>query len=212
MGRNAVFERLMSGFHCDAIYMSHDSICGLWPDLTMAYFNSGWKRFAAQNDGEPAISERWSLGAQVLDAMAAPIRSFFRENFERVLHERRRWEHLYECSSSSVDRRMKMTVYPLGAREGLLAVHSLVQERPHSPADGLPLQELYVNQDQLIVQCCQCRRVQRCRDGNIWDWVPEWVDLPPLNTSHGLCDPCFGYYYANGQFLSNSDRKPFKPQ
>lgn len=210
MGRNPVFERLMSGFHSDAMYLSQDSICGLWPDLTMAYFNSGWTQFAERNGGEPTISERWSIGSQVLDAMAVPIRGFFREKFERVLRERRLWEHLYECSSSSVERRMKMTVYPLGAREGLLAVHSLVQEQPNSQSGSSPLEEIYLNQEQLIVQCCQCRRVQRAGAANVWDWVPAWVDSPPRNTSHGLCDPCFGFYYADGRFLSNLGQKPFQ--
>ena len=28
------------------------------------------------------------------------------------------------------------------------------------------------------------------------DWVPAYVRSPPENLSHGLCDPCYAFYWG----------------
>lgn len=57
------------------------TVFALWPDLTIAYVNPAWRQFAAANAGEPQISQRWSVGASVLAAIAPPVRPFFREHY-----------------------------------------------------------------------------------------------------------------------------------
>gem|GEM_PF-7135292 len=51
---------------------------------------------------------------------------------------------------------------------------------------------------QRIVQCIHCRRTKRPTAGSNWDWIPEWINSFPENTSHGLCEPCYGYFYPQG--------------
>ena len=188
------FERLLADYRLAALHSSDDTIYALRPDLTLAYFNEGWSRFAARNSGEPSISLNWSIGRCVQDAIAEPLRLFFAENYAKCLRENRPWEHHYECSSPELFRTFIMITYPLGRGEGLLVVNSLAHETSNTRPAHEPLEVLY-NDGGLIKQCSHCRRVRRSGTEKTWDWVPEWVRVPLPNTSHGLCEACFGYYY-----------------
>ncbi len=181
----------------DTIHFADETIYFMLPDLTLAYVNLGWTQFAAQNGGEPTISLNWPIGSCVLEAMAASLRPFFAENFAKCLRERRPWEHHYECSSPDLYRSFVMMTYPVGAGEGLLVVNSLAQETLHTRCVCEPREILYRDQHGSILQCAHCRRVKRCGVKPRWDWVREWVTTCPTNTNHGLCEPCFGFYYRN---------------
>lgn len=199
------FEALLAEFNSAALHTAGSTIYGLWPDLTLAYVNLEWVQFAARNGGEPGIVTDWKLGRCVLEAIAAPLRPFFSQNYQKCLLENRPWEHLYECSSPVLYRLFHMTTYPLGAAEGLLVVNSLRHEAPHTRLACPPLVELYFNEHGFIEQCCHCRRVRRVGADQVWDWVPEWVGACPPETSHGLCMPCLGYHYSS----QNSKRSDF---
>ncbi len=57
--------------HEGAIYVLSD-------DWRLRYFNDGWSRFAQANGGEPALSQRYPLGALIFDAFSPPaLREFF---------------------------------------------------------------------------------------------------------------------------------------
>ena len=205
------FQRLLDPFRLPTIHVSDNTVYGVRPDLTLSYVNRGWSNFAAKNGGEPLISSQWGLGCCVGDAIPPVLQPFFFDNFAKCLRERRPWVHLYECSSAEVYRKFSMKSFPLGEGEGLLIVHSLVQESSHTDIGCEPLETIYRNEDGLIVQCCHCRRVRRT--GKIrWDWVPAWLAIPPKNTSHGLCEPCFGYYYPPLRSLSSGFPEPFRTQ
>ena len=75
------------------------TIYGLWPDLTLAYANPSWTRFAAENGGEPAISTDWTLGRCLLEAVAEPLRPFFVESYGRSLRESRPWKRAVSWSN-----------------------------------------------------------------------------------------------------------------
>lgn len=192
--------RLLWETYPDSIHSADDTIYLMGPDLTLAYFNLGWKRFAEQNGGEPAISLNWPIGSSVLAASATVLRPFFAENFAKCLRERRPWEHHYECSSPDLYRSFVMMTYPLGVGDGLLVVHSLTQETSHKRSVCEPLIDLYQDERGFILQCAHCRRVKRWGANQRWDWVRDWVVACPTNTSHGLCEPCYGFYYG-GQRL-----------
>jgi hypothetical protein len=165
---------------------------GTWPDLTLAYLNQGWITFARQNGGVP---ERWGLGTSLVEVIPAVMLPFFSEQFMRVLREGRPWRHDYECSSPERMRIFHMIVYPLGSGQGLLMIHSLRRDSKHAPGPSKFSIVDYEDKDGLIHHCAHCRRVRRIDDASVWDWVPELVRNPKPNTSHGLCIPCFGYYY-----------------
>jgi len=187
---------LFDQFDCPALEDDGGTIYGLWPDLTLAYFNPGWTRFAEQNGGEPQISAEWNLGRCILDAIPDPLRAFFVSNYAKCLREGRPWEHTYECSSPELFRLFHMMVFPVKNGAGLLVVNSKRQESPHKRTPHLPLEELYRNEHGIVAQCCHCRRIRRAGSDQVWDWVPAWVKAQPPNTSHGLCAPCYGYYYS----------------
>lgn len=192
--------KLFSSFTVEALGRSGlnsttNTVFGLWPDLRLAYTNPGWARFAAQNDGEPEISRRWRIGCNVAAAISEPLRPFFVEQFARCLWEMRPWEFDFDCSSPEMFRLHRMTVYPLN-REGLLAVSSPRMESPHTRTPHPPIEDVYRNEDGLILLCAHCLRVRRPDLHNAWEWVPAWARRPPESTSHGLCEACFSYYYA----------------
>lgn len=145
----------------EVIHTSENTVYGVRPDLTLAYVNLGWTRFAALNGGEPHISSEWNLGRCIEDAIAPVLRPFFSDNFSKCLRERRPWEHFYECSSAELYRKFCMKTFPLGKSEGLLIVHSLVREIPQTGLAHEPLEENYRHPTGLIIQCCHCRRVRR---------------------------------------------------
>jgi len=206
------FRPLLRDFSMILLENSNDIIYGVWPDLTLAFLNAAWFRFAAENRGEPAIATQWTLGRSILDAMPEPLVPFFERNFCRVLAESRRWEHSYECSSDEVQRTFRLTVYPLGNAEGLLLVNSLKVEAPQQQMPSPSLAERYINAHGVITQCCHCRKFRPVGEKNAWDWIPAWVRHMPMpeRVSHGLCEMCFGFYYTERK-LSGREAQNFLP-
>lgn len=182
-----------------------ESVVGLWPDSRIAYVNPAWNRFAAENGGQPQIGDRWGLGAHYLDAVSDPLRPFHEGLLRRSVEqttasEMRPVGHEYQCSSARLFRRYHMDVYALRGGQAFLIVNSLVLERPHDEKEHKPVDpepDLHIGEDGLLHQCSHCRLVQRAREPERWDWVPQWVERPPDNTSHTICPICFEFYYPN---------------
>lgn len=192
---SAEFVALLKEFKIPALLDSHDVVFGLWPDLTLAFTNPAWHRFAATNGGEPVISDRWRLGCSILDAISEPHRSFYEARYAEVLGALRPWEHLYECSSAAIERLFHMTALPIGKGLGILAVHSLRWEQPVDRSHAVPIETTYRNPQGMLIQCAHCRRFRRADLDSTWDWVRDWVIVPRQNTSHSICEPCLGFYY-----------------
>ena len=172
------------------------TIIGTWPDFTLALMNDAWSKFAKENDGDMGA---WCLGSCILDAIPKVLLSFFREHFEMVLREDRPWEHTYECSTPDQQRLFHMLVFPLSAGQGLLMIHSIRKTSRRRAATSTSTIDEYEYSDGFFHQCVHCRRMRRTDDINIWDWLPELVRRPRLNTSHGLCQPCYAFYYCDGR-------------
>jgi len=192
------FRPLLTNF--DDTLLDSRVVCtyGLWPDLTIAYLSPGWFGFAAANGGEPEISQRWNLGSNLLTGIQGPLRSFFRDGYLRCLKEQRYWEHSYQCSSMRHYRWLQMLAYPLKNSEGLLVTHTLRIERSHRAdlQSSLSNPKYYTDQNNLMQQCSYCRRMRRAARPDVWDWVGSWVEKSPENTSHGICESCYGYYMS----------------
>jgi hypothetical protein len=161
-------------------------------ELRIVRVNEAWTRFAEHNGGD-AMLARWKRGAYVLDAISIVLRDFYRALFTRALAGTVPIHHDYECSSDTVERFFRMTVYPL--HSAFLAVtHSLTVERPHDRTECDP-SDTYLH-DGVLRVCSHCRRVRAKGSLERWDWVPAYVREPPPNLSHGLCAPCSWYYHA----------------
>lgn len=197
------FAKLLTGFDLAAMDQHAGSVYGLWPDLSLAYLNQAWFRFASENNGEPAISAHWSLGAPYMAAIPEPLQPFYTDIFTTALTSTpvptsRPLQHEYECSSASLYRRFLMTIYPVKNGAGLLVVNTLSAECPHEASDRPPHPanpEVYADQDGIVRQCTHCRRIQVAATPALWHWVPAWVEHCPPSTSHTLCNFCLDYYY-----------------
>lgn len=192
------FETILSGYRLEQMHASDETIYALRPDLTLAYFNQGWSKFAEENGGQPSIAERWPLGRSIGDAIPAILRPFFFDRFARCLQTGSPWQHRYECSSRDAYREYMMTTYPLGRHQGLLVINSLFKTSTQRRPAQAPVEGTYCDENGMIVQCVHCRRIRRPSLEAVWDWVPAWVYEHPENMSHGLCEPCYGYFYPNG--------------
>ena len=192
---------LSSAFNPDELDRLPAAIIGLWPDTRIAYLNPAWDEFAEQNGGKALIAERWGLGAVYLDAVAQPLRPFYRALLDSAsastdsLHP---GSHDYLCPSAALYRLFNMQVYSLPAHAGYVLIHSLRIERPLDADKGeTPDTTIYFDGNGILHQCCHCRRVKNLVKDGAWDWVPEWVEEIPRNTSHTICPPCFEYYYRS---------------
>jgi hypothetical protein len=193
------FRALLGPHTVESIEAEHGSVIGLWSDARIALLNSGWQRFARENEGAHVL-ERWPLGSDFFSGISGALRDYYAESFARVVRTRQPWEHAYHCHSPSTGRQFRLRALPL-ADGALLLVHSLVVRYPAWFDDANPPRlgelERYVGADGLIRQCCNCRRTQRVASPMAWDWIPELVARPPRNVSHGICSTCMKQVYPD---------------
>jgi hypothetical protein len=191
---DARFRALLTGSNEQDFEEHASAVYGLWPDLTLAYVNPAWVRFAHENGGHDTLA-RYGLGCFVPAAISRPLRGYYQTAYRRCLDEVQAWEHRYECSSAAEYRLMHMSVYPLAEADGLIVVNSCIAARPHEHESHSSDERLYLDINGHYHQCSHCRRTQQARAPRVWDWVPEWVDRSPLNTSHVICPACLEEYY-----------------
>ncbi len=194
------FQVLLRGFDLGDLEKQDGVAYGLWPDLTLAWVNPAWYRFARENGGEPAITHRWALGRSIADALPEPLLTFYRDAYHNCLRGDDPWSHDYECSSDRTYRLFRQTAYPLGEREGLLVVNSLRVEHTHDPVTHrpcAPAPDVYQDRDGVVCQCATCRRFLNRTQPQRWDWIPSWLNDHGLQISHGLCPVCLGFLYPD---------------
>jgi hypothetical protein len=192
------FIKHLSGFELETLDKDASPIFALDRNFRIDYLNSAWFAFARENSGEPDISNRFGIGVYILDAIALPLKDFYLSAYKLTLQSGKPWRHDYECSSATIFRRYHQTIYPFHNRQGVVVVNSLAVERPHDKRkrpDNKADKDTYTQATGFITQCCHCRRVQRADSPSVWDWVPEWVEHMPEETSHSLCYLCFDYYW-----------------
>ncbi|MBI5838055.1 MAG: hypothetical protein HZB25_12530 [Candidatus Eisenbacteria bacterium] len=191
------FEPLLAPFKLAHLERHPGSVYGLWPDLTLAYVNPAWARFAAQNFGQPGIAECWGLGAELMEATPPILQPFYRGLYDRCLEDGQPQQHDYEACSRQLYRRFHMTVHPLRRGPGFLVVNTLTVESPHVPEAREPMParpEPYEDDGGVLHQCAHCRRFRNLCVNDRWDWVPAWVDVVPPATAPDLCDACRDHY------------------
>jgi hypothetical protein len=163
--------------------------------LRIVAFNAGYRRNLLSPDASDFIRQ-WGVGSSVLDAISPDLRAFYHELFARALAGEP-VEHRYQCPQPTRYREFRMRLLPDPRRERVMVEHALLLE--HELPDGGPVDEATIRaryqRDGVIAQCCHCRKVRR-RDGvDAWDWVGSLIARSWPGTSHGLCPPCFEYYY-----------------
>jgi len=194
------FEQLLVGFYRQPLDQGDDVIYGVWPDLTLAYSNARWTRFALENDGADVL-RRWTLGVSVRSAFGPDLDPFYVRAFGEVLSTGTIWQHTYACPSPRQTRWFNMRALPLG-RKGLLVCHSLVSAGEIAePRGRRPSATPYRDTNGLVTQCAHCRRVQVVAADRAaqpsWHYVPAFIERPPPRTTHGLCPICFVYHFKD---------------
>lgn len=197
------FEHLLSVTKVDDLNNRTHVTYGLWPDYTLAFLGQGWFEFAKANDSYREITSQWGLGKSVLDATPPQLRPFYKNLYDRCIED---YELMklpiqldFECSSPLVYRSFRMTVYPLQG-QGVLIVNNLLRQCDHSEIGTISHEASisnYSQPDGMIYQCCVCRKIRHARNWSRWDWVPEWVEEIPANTSHVVCGMCVQFYFES---------------
>jgi hypothetical protein len=165
--------------------------------LRIAWCNRAWNDFARANGGGSLHSDA-VRGRPITDFISGSLADYYRTVYSRVLERSATWLHDYECSSAATSRHFTMHVYPLEAATGLMVINSLRVESP-TPDTTQPNESDYVSPHGFIVMCSNCRRTQRHRQPDRWDWVPHFVEHPPELVSHGLCPICLDHYHLSFQ-------------
>ena len=160
-------------------------------DLRLLHVNTAWSRFAREN-GAPELADGWSSLSALPESMGRELRDFFVARLERVLTEASVWSHIYECSSPAVYRKFNMRVKPAPSGEGLVVVHSIVEEIRLKP--GAPLRD-FSDARGMIVRCAACGRVRRSSEPPSWQWVPG-LETERTDVSHGICAICEFQHYG----------------
>lgn len=189
-------ESNVQGYAQGVLRDNGDLTLGLWPDLAIAYVNPAWFRFAERNGAGPEFFEQWTLGRSMLDAVPDALRPHYIAAYEQCLQTGEPWSEDYECSSPDEFRMLRSTAYPLLHGAGLLVVHSLRIERPHDRTAVKPSRGRFADQHGWLTQCAYCNRFAEAQRRRRWAWVPDWVREPPEPVTHGICEPCAGYYFG----------------
>ncbi len=169
-----------------------ESAYAVRPDGTLGFANGAFLDFI---DDSRELMEPWLDGERsILDACSQPLRPFYDDLYAQAWSEDAGvLEHDYACPSGDEFRWFGMRL--VRRDDALLVLHHRLRSAPApARADEPPSTRRYRNELGLVVQCSHCRMTQRS-DGTDWDFVPEWVEQPPVETSHGLCPVCFAHHY-----------------
>ena len=168
----------------------------LTESLAISYCNPAWDRFARENGGGPEVLANQVLLTPFLRYLPNDLVPHFQTLFKNVRTLARPEAQDYECSSAQVFRLYRMQVYPMQAGCGFLVINALRVAHPHDRESFHPDDSKYLHKDGLIRMCANCRRSRRAENPAAWDWVPDYVEHPPTNISHGVCPFCAEYYYG----------------
>ena len=178
-------DSVLARFDRAALEHDSESIYAVDVDLRLQFVNRGYRHFASRAGAE-ALLERYPLGACIVDAFREPERGGFERDFTAMLPGERPFTIEYECPIHPSQRLYRAMIYPLDGH-GLLFVHAPVLEVAWTEERIAGLRD----EDDLLHMCAGCKRV---RHGEDWRYVAPLLAGEPEMTSHGLCEPCVGYY------------------
>jgi hypothetical protein len=186
-------EFLLPAFPRHVLEQPDVNVAVLDTRFRLLWVNPAWDEFALANNGRAGVREYPTY----LEAIQGPLRAHFTAALEHALGSGEVFEQDYECSSPDVLRQFHMRVLPF-ASQGLVVEHTLVASSQHEDGEAA-IERHFTNDDGLIVQCSNCRRVRRLGITETWAWVPAWVSRSHPRTSHGLCSPCTRFYWGKGR-------------
>jgi hypothetical protein len=164
-------------------------------------YNDGYKMFAIENDGED-ILDRWPIGSNIMSSIPEILRDTMKRMYDDVILNKKIIEHEYDCHSATVFRRFKMRILPFMNGFALhehCQIESSQLNGAYELSDG-DIESGYVDKNGLVHQCCHCRRIQSCTDGNNWVWVISLINRNRTfapRISHTICPVCMLHHYPD---------------
>jgi len=157
-------------------------------NFRIAHCNRAWDTFALENNGGAAKFSK-IRGVCLFGVIPQDLSAFYDEGF-RTAKERGQWQHIFDCSSARVIRRLRMTVTQFGS--GFLIRNVPIRDTlaPRSEANGN-----FAAYGPAITICCHCRHAENKKTG-VWQWVPEFIEQVPMNFRSRLCPSCYAYHYG----------------
>jgi hypothetical protein len=170
---------------------TYDAVCAVDRDFRISFCNRAWDSAALQNSYE-SVSRHRAIGRSIFDFTSPCLRDFYYVHFRNVIDYNRPWHLFYLNSSASLLREFKMVVEPI-PDDGLVIRHTLIAEKPH-PFPALPPSHYYYDSKGQVRMCAHCHFTERQDGSNRWDWVPDFVENPPLQTDQVLCRLCARHF------------------
>lgn len=200
------FEVIIGASRLKELNNHSSTVYGLDSELKISYLNPAWFQFSNENGNNIFETNAWSLGRNIFDCIPEVLEPLYKKMLESTLAESKSplisAQSKYECSSPEIYRCFSMHLYSMG-ENGILVVHSLLVEEPHSiqPVEGMIVlnEEEYIDSAGVVTQCANCRRIKNLKHAERWDWIPKWITEPLTNTSHGICSPCRHHYYPSNK-------------
>lgn len=152
------------------------------------------RRTASLRSATADFLERWGIDANLFDCIPERMLDHYRRIYSSVLISGVEWQHGYRCPTPASTRRFSLRVHPVWRGEnidGFIDVHRLLWAAPHD--FGLWEQRGgpdFEDASGLIVQCAECRHVQRQQNPEQWDYVMSYVSAPRASITHDLCPMC----------------------
>lgn len=175
------------------IFENNPSACyTLGADLEITYCNPAWNHFAAENGGRGLLAES-VLNRPLFEFFTPVMRDYYAGLFFRARHKREMQCQEYECSSPELFRSFQMQIYPL--KNGFAVINSLHVKKAHAQQGLQPADDLYLQSNDFVRICSNCRRTCRNDESGQWDWVPAYLNPDRKNITHGICAACLEYFY-----------------
>ena len=157
-------------------------------NFRIAQCNRAWDTFALDNNGSAAKLSK-VRGLDLFAVIPPDLALFYDQGFRNAKREGQ-WQHVFDCSSARVIRRLRMTVTRFGS--GFLIRNVSITDKfaPPSEAGGN-----FADYGQVITMCCHCRNVKNQKT-KLWQWVPEFIESSPVDFRSRLCPRCYDYHYG----------------
>ncbi len=154
----------------------------------LAQCNKAWDAFALDNNGSAARFSK-VRGVSLFQVIPPDLSAFYQNGFQAA-RQQGQWQHVFDCSSARVLRRLHMTINRLGS--GFLIRNVTIKDTlsPPSEANGN-----LADYGPVITMCCHCRHVEN-KQVNVWQWVPEFLEKLPAEFRTRLCPACYSYHYG----------------
>lgn len=189
------FKSEISPLNFDFLSKSEDVIYIVDNTLKLMFFNEAWCDFAMNNNGATVL-KRFPLGVKISQVYKEPIKSYVINGYKRALKDNTPFVHKYECSSPQIYRVFYQTAYPVSGSKGLVITNHLIIENEH-PEERVVFSSRFEDNNKIVTQCSNCRKIRDPQNKEKWYWVPELVKNRLPNISHSICTPCLDHYYPD---------------